>query len=76
MADNVIVRIPREPKEVHSWHKDGVRWAQEGEGQERPDHTLEGGDCINWLSRIFSQRVFIIRKPLHLPPRTCDIFLQ
>ena len=33
-TNNTTVRVPREPKEVHPWHKDGVWWAQEGEGQE------------------------------------------
>jgi len=34
VTKSTTVRVPREPKEVHSRHKDGVRWAQEGEGQE------------------------------------------
>lgn len=29
-----IVRLPREPQEVHSWHQDGLWWSEEGEGQE------------------------------------------
>jgi hypothetical protein len=33
------VRISREPKEVHSRHKDGFRWIEEGQGPERPDHV-------------------------------------
>jgi hypothetical protein len=33
------VRIPREPKEVHSRHEDGVRWIEEGQGPERLDHV-------------------------------------
>ena len=29
-----IVRIPRKPKEIHTWNEDGLRWTQEGQGQE------------------------------------------
>jgi hypothetical protein len=35
----LIVRIPREPKEVHSRHEDGIWWIEEGQGPERPDHV-------------------------------------
>lgn len=35
----LTVRVPREPQEVHPWHQDGLRWSEEGEGQERPDHV-------------------------------------
>ena len=34
-----VVRIPREPKEVHSRHEDGVRWIEEGQGPERSDYV-------------------------------------
>src|SRR3569833_1425417 len=33
------VRIPREPQEVYPRHQDGLRWSEEGEGPERPDHV-------------------------------------
>jgi hypothetical protein len=38
-ADFLLVRIPREPQEVHSRHQDGVRWIEEGQGPERPDYV-------------------------------------
>ena len=34
-----LVRVSREPQEVHSRHKDGIRWAQEGQGSERLNHV-------------------------------------
>lgn len=43
----LIVRVPREPQEVHSRHEDGVRWPEEGQGQERPDHPLAGRDEVD-----------------------------
>jgi len=31
-ADDELVRLPRKPKEIHSRHKDGFRWLEEGQG--------------------------------------------
>ena len=33
------LRVPREPQEVHSRYQDGLRWSQEGQGQERHHHV-------------------------------------
>ena len=33
--------LPREPQEVHPWHQDGLRGAEEEEGQTRPDCVFE-----------------------------------
>lgn len=41
------VRLPRESKEVHPRHKDGVWWSQEGEGPKRFDHFPPEGDQID-----------------------------
>lgn len=46
-ANDSAVRVPREPKEVHSRHQNGLRRSQEGQGQERPDHLPQGGYRIN-----------------------------
>lgn len=42
------VRLPREPQEVHSWHQDGLRWPEEGEGQERSDHVGVTQTRLDW----------------------------
>jgi hypothetical protein len=47
-----IVRIPREPKEVHSRHKDGIRWIEEGQGPERPDHVCFPSFKLHTITRL------------------------
>lgn len=46
VALSPTVRVPREPQEVHPRHQDGLRWPEEGEGQERPDHVRLGDPPI------------------------------
>lgn len=55
------VRVPREPKEVHSRNKDGFRWIEEGEGQERFDHVSKHSmsrycDTNIWAVSLRNQR--------------------
>ena len=33
--------LPDQPQEVHPWHQDGLRGAEEEEGQTRPDCVFE-----------------------------------
>lgn len=35
-------RVPKGSKEVHPRYKDGLCWAQEGEGPQRHYHVFEG----------------------------------
>lgn len=35
----LIVRVPREPKEVYPRYQDGLWWSQEGQGPQRPHHV-------------------------------------
>jgi cytochrome c2 len=49
-ANIIQVRLPREPKEIHSRNQDGFRWTEEGEGQERPDHVSCNNMCTKTTS--------------------------
>jgi hypothetical protein len=40
-ADSALVRVPREPQEVHSRYQDGLRWLEEGQGPQRPVRILQ-----------------------------------
>lgn len=40
-------RLLGQPKEVHSRYQDGLWWFEEGQGQKRLDHLLDGGYKIN-----------------------------
>ena len=39
--------LPREPQEVHPWHQDGLRGAEEEEGQIGPDCLHQGSHKID-----------------------------
>lgn len=34
-----LVFLPRKPQKVHSRYQDGLRWSEEGQGEERPYHV-------------------------------------
>lgn len=38
---------------VHSWNQDGLRWLEEGQGQERPHHVPQERDCLSGHSKTF-----------------------
>lgn len=65
------VRVPREPKEVHPRHQDGLRWSQEGQGQERPDHLPPRRDQVDEFLSLPSSSLYLynILRTRELEPR-------
>lgn len=54
------VLLPRKPQEVHPRYQNGLRWSQEGQGEERPHHV----SSVVHLSATLSTD---LSSPLQLP---------